>query len=181
MNTRQNDFYTSNPQRYAHVKIGFRKDGTLTAVHESSISDSGAPGQNARAPMSFGGGAYSPFNTTRCLNLKNETQSAYTSSGKITGSQTSPYDWDAMTIAEQIIAEKLGMDPTDIALKNVHGPASQKDPGAPPSLVQCIEKGRKAMNWKWHPAGTRLPDGRLHGWFPVRPVARHAKQPYTRR
>jgi CO/xanthine dehydrogenase Mo-binding subunit len=181
MNTRQDDFYTSNPQKYSHVKIGFKKDGTLTAVQESTISDSGAPGKNARAPMSFGGGAYSPFNTTRCMNLRSESLSAYTSSGKVTGSQTSPYDWDAMTIAYQSIAEKLGMDPTDVALKNVHGPASQKDPGVPPGLVQCIEKGRKAMNWKWHPAGTRkLPDGRLHGLsFRYALSPRHAKQPYT--
>ena len=50
MNARQDDFYTSNPQRYSHVKIGFKKDGTMTAVEESTISDSGAPGKNARAP-----------------------------------------------------------------------------------------------------------------------------------
>jgi len=182
MNARQDDFYTSNPQRYSHVKIGFKKDGTLTAVQESTISDSGTPGKNAR-PLGGGGfgGAYSPFNTTRCLNLKSETLGIYTSSGKVTGSQTSPYDWDAMTIAEQIIAEKLGMDPTDVALKNVHGPSSQKDPGVPPGLVQCIEKGRKAMNWKWHPAGTKkLSDGRLHGvGFRYALSPRHAKQPYT--
>jgi CO/xanthine dehydrogenase Mo-binding subunit len=181
MNTRQDDFYTSNPQRYSHVKFGFKKDGTLTAVQESTISDSGAPGKNARAPMGFGGGAYSPFNTTRCINLRSETQAVYTSSGKVTGSQTSPYDWDAMTIAYQIIAEKLGTDPTDVALKNVHGPSSQTDPGVPPGLVECIEKGRKAMNWKWHPAGSKkLPDGRLHGLsFRYAQSPRHAKQPYT--
>jgi len=181
MNARQDDFYTSNPQRYSHVKIGFKKDGTLTAVEDSTVSDSGAPGKNARAPFSFGGGAFSPFNTTRCLNLKTETRSVYTSSGKVTGSQTSPYDWDEMTIAYQIMAEKLGMDPTDIALKNIHGPASQTDPGVPPSLQLCIEKGRKAMNWKWHPAGTKkLPDGRLHGFsFRYALSPRHAKQPYT--
>jgi CO/xanthine dehydrogenase Mo-binding subunit len=181
MNTRQDDFYTSNPQRYSHVKIGFKKDGTLTAVEDSTVSDSGAPGKNAREPFSFGGGAFSPFNTTRCLNLKSASRSVYTSSGKVTGSQTSPYDWDEMTIAYQLIAEKLGMDPTDVALKNVHGPSSQKDPGVPPGLVQCIEQGRKAMNWKWHPAGAKkLPDGRLHGLsFRYAQSPRHAKQPYT--
>jgi CO/xanthine dehydrogenase Mo-binding subunit len=182
MNIRQDDFYTSNPQRYMHTKIGFKKDGTITAVEESMIGDQGAPGKNARA---FGMGAFearfSPYNTTRCLNLKAEAQGVYTSSGKVTGSQTSPYNWDSMTIAEQIIAEKLGMDPTDVALKNVHGPSSQTDPGVPPSLQQCIEKGRRAMDWKWHPAGTkRLPDGRLHGLsFRYALSPRHAKQPYT--
>jgi CO/xanthine dehydrogenase Mo-binding subunit len=86
-----------------------------------------------------------------------------------------------MTIAEQIVAERLGMDPTDVALKNVHGPSSQTDPGTPPSLQMCIEKGKKAMNWKWHPAGTQnLPDGRMHGLsFRYNQSPRHANQPYT--
>jgi CO/xanthine dehydrogenase Mo-binding subunit len=85
-----------------------------------------------------------------------------------------------MTIAEQIVAEKLGMDPTDVALKNVHGPVDDPN-GIPPSLRLCLEKGKKAMNWKWHPAGTqKLPDGRLHGLsFRYAQSPRHAKQPYT--
>jgi CO/xanthine dehydrogenase Mo-binding subunit len=79
------------------------------------------------------------------------------------------------------VAEKLGMDVTDIALKNVHGPSSQTDPGVPPSLQMCIEKGKKAMNWNWHPAGTqKLPDGRMHGLsFRYGMSPRHANQPYT--
>jgi CO/xanthine dehydrogenase Mo-binding subunit len=181
MNTRQDDFYIANPQRYTNAKIGFKKDGTLVAVEDSTISDAGAPGKNAGAPFSFGGTAFSPFNTTRCANLRSSSQAIYTSSGKTTGSQTSPFDWDEMTIAYQLIAEKLGMDPTDVALKNVHGPSSQKDPGVPPGLVQCIAKGKEAMNWKWHSAGTKiLPDGRLHGLsFRYAQSPRHAKQPYT--
>ncbi|MDM7995158.1 MAG: molybdopterin-dependent oxidoreductase [Acidobacteriota bacterium] len=181
MNIRQNDFYTANPQRYMHTKIGFRKDGTITGVYETQIGDSGAPGKGAR---SFDFGAYegmsSPFNTTRCTNMKYESQSAFTSSGKVTGSQTSPFNWDSMTIAEQIVAEKLGMDPIDVALRNVHGPVDDPN-GIPPSLKMCVEKGKKAMNWNWHPAGTRkLPDGRLHGLsFRYAQSPRHAQQPYT--
>ncbi len=182
VNTRQNDFYPSNPQRYMHVKIGFKKDGTITAVQESTIGDQGAPGVNARA---FAMGAFearfSPFNTTRCVNLKSDSQGVFTSSGKNTGSQTSPFNWDAMTIAEQIIAEKLDMDPIDVALKNVHGPESQDDPGIPPSLQLCVDQGKRAMNWKWHPAGAKkLPDGRMHGLsFRYAQSPRHAMQPYT--
>ena len=83
-----------------------------------------------------------------------------------------------MTVAEQLVAEKLGMDPTDIALRNVHGPLSQTDSGIPPSLQMCIDKGKKAMNWKWHPAGTKkLPDGRMHGLsFRYNQSPRHAMQ-----
>jgi CO/xanthine dehydrogenase Mo-binding subunit len=179
VNERQNDYYPANPQRYSHTKIGFRKDGIITAVEESTISDKGAPDETA----SIGGsdGKSSPFNTTRCINQKSYGQGVYTNSGRYTLSQTSPFNWDAMTIAEQIVAEKLGMDPTDVALKNVHGPASQADPGVPPSLQMCIEKGKEAMHWNWHPAGTKkLPDGRMHGLsFRYGMSPRHANEPYV--
>ena len=179
-NERQNDYYPANPQRYSHAKIGFKKDGTITAVEESTIADQGSPDETASMWGSFEA-RFSPFNTTRCVNQKSHLQQVYTNSGRNTLSQTSPFNWDAMTVAEQLVAEKLGMDPTDVALKNVHGPSSQTDPGIPPGLVQCIEKGKKAMNWKWHPAGTRkLPDGRMHGLaFRYALSPRHAFQPYT--
>jgi CO/xanthine dehydrogenase Mo-binding subunit len=180
VNLRQNDYYPANPQRYSHAKIGFKKDGTITAVDERTIGDQGAPDDVASAGGGFEA-RFSPFNTTRCVNQKSYFQGVYTNSGRNTLSQTSPFNWDAMTIAEQLIAEKLGMDPIEVAIRNVHGPASQTDPGVPPGLLMCIEKGRKAMNWKWHPAGKQqLPDGRMHGLsFRYALSPRHATQPYT--
>ena len=180
VNDRQDDYYPANPQRYSHAKIGFKKDGTITAVEESTIGDQGSPDEALPGMMGFEA-RFSPFNTTRCVNQKSHFQAVFTNSGRNTLSQTSPFNWDAMTIAEQIVAEKLGMDPTDVALKNVHGPSSQTDPEVPPSLQMCIEKGKKAMNWSWHPAGTRkLPDGRMHGLsFRYALSPRHAQQPYT--
>jgi len=180
VNERQNDYYPANPQRYSHAKIGFKKDGTIIAVDESTIGNQGAPSEGGFAMGGFEA-RFSPFNTTRCVNQKSEFQGVYSNSGRNTLSQTSPFNWDSMTIAEQIVAEKLGMDPTDVALKNVHGPSSQQDPGIPPSLQMCLDKGKEAMNWDWHPAGTRmLPDGRMHGLsFRYALSPRHAQQPYT--
>ena len=179
-NERHNDYYPANPQRYSHVKMGFKNDGLITSISEDTISDSGAPEET---PSMFAGFEVrsSPFNTTRCVNRKGSFQSVYTNSGRNTLSQTSPFNWDSMTVAEQIVAEKLDMDVLDVALKNVHGPSSQQDPGIPPSLKMCIEKGKKAMNWKWHRAGTkRLKDGRMHGLsFRYNQSPRHAQQPYT--
>jgi CO/xanthine dehydrogenase Mo-binding subunit len=179
VNERTHEYYPGGQQRDAHVKFGFNNDGLITAVEESVVNDSGSPRERA---FGWGGSlAFSPFNTTRCVNLKTSSQSVFTNSGYSMGSQTSPFDWDAMTIAEQHIAEKLGMDVLDVALKNVHGPSSQQDPGIPPGLKMCIEKGKEIMNWQWHPAGTkRLPDGRMHGYgFRYALSPRHAQQPYT--
>jgi CO/xanthine dehydrogenase Mo-binding subunit len=180
VNERRNDYYPANPQRYSHTKIGFKNDGTIVAVEENTIGDSGAPEETASSMAGFEA-RFSPFNTTRCVNQKSRFQEVYTNSGRNTLSQTSPFNWDSMTIAEQIVAEKLGIDVIDVALKNVHGPSSQQDPGIPPSLQMCVDIGKKATNWKWHPAGTRkLPDGRMHGLsFRYALSPRHAQQPYT--
>jgi CO/xanthine dehydrogenase Mo-binding subunit len=178
-NERTHEYYPGGQQRVAHVKLGFNNDGLITAVEEDVVNDSGSPREGA---FGWGGSiAFSPFNTTRCLNIKSNSQSVFTNSGYSMGSQTSPFDWDAMTYAEQAIAEKLGMDVLDVALKNVHGPASQQDPGIPPGLKMCIEKGKEIMNWKYHPAGAKkLADGRLHGYgFRYALSPRHAQQPYT--
>jgi CO/xanthine dehydrogenase Mo-binding subunit len=179
-NIRQNDYYVANPQRYSHVRIGFGKDATILAFEESTVGDQGAPEGTASIAGGFEA-RFSPFNTTRCVNQKSRFQGVYTNSGRNTLSQTSPFNWDSMTIAEQIVAEKLGMVVIDVALRNVHGPSSQQDPGIPPGLLMCVERGKKAMNWKWHPAGTKkLPDGRMHGLsFRYNLSPRHAQQPYT--
>ena len=181
VNTRQNDFYSAHPQNYRYVKVSFTKDGVITGVDENVISDGGAPGKRARAPMGGASGSFSPFNTTKCTNLRVTGARAYTSSAKTTGSQTSPFDWDSKTVAFQIIADKLDVDMLDIALRNVHGPDSQSDPRIPPSLAECIEKGRKLMNWQWHRSGTKkLSDGRMHGQsFRYALSPRHAMAPYT--
>ncbi len=180
VNERRNDYYPANPQRYSHVKFGFKNDGTITAVDESTIGDAGAPEERSSSMAGFEA-MMSPFNTTRCVNQKSSFQEVYTNSGRNTLSQTSPFHWDSITYALQIVAEKLGMDVIDVAFRNIHGPSSQQDPGIPPSFLMCIEKGKKAMNWKYHPAGAkRLPDGRMHGLsFRYNQSPRHAQQPYT--
>jgi len=180
-NIRQNDFYPAHPQQYSHVKFSFTKEGLITGVDEDLISDGYAPNKRSGPPRAGASGSYSPFNTTRCTNLRLTGRTAYTGTGKRTGSQTSPFDWDSMTAAYQVIADKLDMDVLDVALLNVHGPSSQSDRGKPPGLVECIEKGKKLMNWQWHKSGTkRLPDGRMHGAaFRYAQSPRHAMAPYT--
>jgi CO/xanthine dehydrogenase Mo-binding subunit len=180
VNSRQNDYDVATPQRYTHVRVGIKNDGAITAVHNTSVSDAGVRGFS-----SFGISSdlmFNPFYTTRCLHLKTDCQAVFTNTGRMyTSGQTWPFNWDELTIAEQLIAEKLGMDPVDVALKNIHGPASQTDPGIPPSFQMCVDQGKKAMNWQWHVAGTRkLADGRMHGLsFRYQMSPRHAAETYS--
>jgi len=73
-------------------------------------------------------------------------------------------NWDTITLAIHLIAEKLGKDPVEIARINLHGPESQTDPNPVPSFEACVAAAKKMMNWNWHNTGEkRLKDGRMHG------------------
>jgi CO/xanthine dehydrogenase Mo-binding subunit len=95
--------------------------------------------------------------------------------------QHCPFNWDSITTAIYLIAEKLGKDPIDIARLNLHGPTSQDDPNPVPSFEACVEAGKKLMNWEWHAANTkRLPDGRMHGMsFRYQMCPRHSFSSYN--
>ncbi len=179
VNTRQNDYDLSTPQRYTHVRVGFKNDGTITAVQETAIGDSGV---RVTPPYLSSDLRLNPFYTTKCENLKTDYQGVFTNTGRMyTTGQMFPYNWDELTMAQQMIAERLEMDPIDVAHKNIHGPSSQTDPGIPPSFQMCVEQGRKAFNWQWHPAGAeKLADGRMHGMsFRYQMCPRHGTETYS--
>ena len=136
--------------------------GTITLQEKGNILRMGM----TPAPISG-------FRTTRCANIKNVVKGVYTNT-----MQWGPYPGAIpfeTTVAFCKIADVLGMDPTEVALKNCHTPE--------PSLKLCIEKGKAAIGWdqKWHTPGTkRLPNGKMHGMaFTYRETARHSGSSYT--
>jgi CO/xanthine dehydrogenase Mo-binding subunit len=180
MDSRQSSYDLAIPQRYTHVRLGFKNDGALTAVHTRVVADAGVRG-TARFGIAAGL-RWNPFYSTKCQNLKTECEAVFGSTGRTyTSGQHWPYNWDELAVAEHVIAEKLGMDPIDVATKNIHGPASQTDNSIQPSFQLCVEQGKKAMNRQWHPAGAKkLPDGRMHGMsFRYKMCPRHATETYV--
>ncbi len=150
-------------QRFMHVKVGFKNNGLITAIDDFSIADAGVP------PISMlgtsGDQGYGPYFTTKCLNIKQVMEVVNSNRGKMyTSGQHCPFNWDSLTMAIHLIAEKLGKDPIEIATLNLHGPTSPTDTSIPPSYQACVDAGKKMMDWKWHATGAKkLPDGRMHG------------------
>ena len=81
-----------------------------------------------------------------------------------------------ITLVFDHVAAELGMEPTEVALKNDgcegHGmeflTEYKKKHGFPErdSLKECVEAGKEAIDWdsKWHPPGTKkLPNNKMHG------------------
>jgi xanthine dehydrogenase molybdenum-binding subunit len=180
LNTRENMYDFAINQHFVHAKIGFKNDGLVTAVQLHTIADNGSRGSTvfgSTSDMNYG-----PWYTTRCENIHQTMDAVSTNRGKMyLSGQHCPFAWDTMTVAEQIIAEKLGMDVIDVATRNLHGPDSQKDESPVPSYQACVQAGRKLMNWQYHPAGARkLPDGRMHGMaFRYQMCPRHGGVEYS--
>jgi len=162
-NTREETFDLSRNERHMHMRLGVRKDGVIVAVEDNTLVDNGAPGSNAMGSVSdrdWGG-----YYTLRCKDIRQSFRVVDSNIGYMhTCAQFVPYNWDSITVAFDLIAEKLGIDSVEIARRNLHGPSSQDDPDPVPSFEASVAAGKEIMDWHWHPAGTkRLPDGRLHG------------------
>jgi CO/xanthine dehydrogenase Mo-binding subunit len=150
-------------QRFSLLKVGFKNNGLITAIDDFSIADAGVPPVSTLGTN--GDQNYGPYFTTRCLNIKQAMEVVNSNRGKMyTSGQHCPFNWDSLTMAIHLIAEKLGKDPIDIATLNLHGPTDYTDPDPVPSYQVCVKEGKKLMKWKWHPTGgKKLPDGRMHG------------------
>lgn len=166
--TREEEFVAG---RHRHatittVKMGVKNDGTVTAIHATTIMDTGAylssgPGVVRRA----GQGALYLY---RCPNVRYDGHLAYTNtpSGGSYRALGAPQGHFALEIIADRAAEALGMDPVEFRLKNHVGPEGQPgeritprneimdtqpvEGGVPFSsngLRECIEKGAAAFGW----------------------------------
>jgi CO/xanthine dehydrogenase Mo-binding subunit len=167
-------------QRFCRVKVGFKNNGLITAIDDFSIADAGVPPVSTLGTS--GDQGYGPYFTTRCLNIKQSMEIVNSNRGKMyTSGQHCPFNWDSLTMAIHLIADKLGKDPIDIATVNLHGPTDYTDSNPVPSYQACVEEGKKLMNWNWHATGAKkLPDGRLHGaGFRYQMCPRHSFTSYN--
>ena len=126
---------------------------------------------------------YGPWYTTRCENIHQTMDAVSTNRGKMyLSGQHCPFAWDTMTVAEQIIAEKLGMDVIEVATRNLHGPevAERYVPGAQLSGLRGSRQEADEVGSITSPAPKSLPDGRMHGMaFRYQMCPRHALSDYT--
>ncbi|MBP1731409.1 MAG: aldehyde oxidase and xanthine dehydrogenase molybdopterin binding protein [Deltaproteobacteria bacterium] len=165
--TRREDFCGAgiDNARY-HVRVGFKNDGAITAVAATSWF--------ARKGFAHLGHF---VENTRVRHILQESNGAVCNI--MPGSAfRCEQNMNALCLGAVLnrVAEALGMDPTEVALKNDGAEGhtiaelskhrrelgfSDRD-----SLKECLEAGKKAIDWekKWHKPGTkRLPNGKMHG------------------
>jgi len=151
----------------SYTKVGAKKDGTITAVHMKNVA----------AVLQCTTGADHLVDNTRIANITCEGIEADVSKGPTWWCRCEQLpNAFCQTMIFDHVADALGLDPTEVALKNdgceghdlSYLSEYKRQHGFPnrDSLKECIEAGKRAIGWeeKWHPPGTkRLPNGRFHG------------------
>lgn len=165
--TRKEEFL-NHPHRWdckTYLKIGAKKDGTLTAISQRTIVNAGAAGLN---------GNYYPImviwhtsNLYACPNVYLEQIGVYTNF-QLTGPQRGPLNMPAIFFLESHIdklAEELGIDPLELRLKNYTNyganyaweatrPKSpildqeRKIPYSSKNLDKCMKLVTEAIGWE---------------------------------
>ena len=134
----------NRPDSIQKLKVGAKKDGTLTAMSHYSIGAVGGyPG---------GAGCSWPFRTIyKCPNVRSEEYSVLTNAGRqrpmrAPGHVQGTFAMDS--IIDQI-AEKIGMDPLEFRLKN-YADVDQvfNAPYTSKRLREAYEQGARAIGWQ---------------------------------
>ncbi len=149
--TREEEF-SATLSRHAHItrlKVGVKKDGTLTAIKANVISNEGAYLYKT-GPL--GVASKGLTSTYRCPNIRFEGLRVYTnlmSAGAYRGYGGLQGHF-AIESMMDMVAKKVGMDPIEFRLKNY---AQLGDIGVAGKLIttcglaECLAKGKEKIGW----------------------------------
>ncbi len=134
----------NRPPNVLTLKAGATKDGTLTALQLTGLGTSGA------YPDGTGAG-YLVSDLYQCPNVKIEETEAYINAGKSRAFRAPGFPQGAWALEQTMdaLAQKLGMDPVALRLRNVPKASQRRNniPYTSTGLAQCLEDGAKAFGW----------------------------------
>ncbi|MGH8740790.1 MAG: xanthine dehydrogenase family protein molybdopterin-binding subunit [Burkholderiales bacterium] len=133
------------------LKQGFKKDGSITARQARVTFDSGAYGSHAPGVTAVGTTALTSL--YRCENVHLEGRCVYTNT-PIAGAYRGygvVQTYYALDIQMEEAAQRLGMDPAELKLRNAVRDGDLSPSGHPivgHGLEHCIRRGIEEVNWK---------------------------------
>jgi xanthine dehydrogenase YagR molybdenum-binding subunit len=135
----------NRPANTMTVRIGAKRDGTLTAIQYTSLGSCGA------YPYGAGTSTMAVY-LYRCPNLRAEDTTVYTNTGKARPMRAPGFPQCAWALEQAMdeLAEKLGIDPIELRLRNI-AEVLQAGEGIPITsnhLAECIREGAEAFGWK---------------------------------
>jgi len=166
--TREEEFVAGRKRHSTEttVKVGVKNDGTVTAIHATTLMDTGAylasgPGVVRRAGQAA-------LYLYRCANVRYDGYLVYTNQPSAASYRAlgAPQGHFALEVTMNHIADELGIDPLEFRLRNhveIEGQAGERvtpaseiidtqpvEGGIPFSsngLRECLESGAEAFRW----------------------------------
>jgi len=150
--TREEEFIAGRPMVPVvfKVKMGVRRDGTITARESDILVDNGA--YSAQGPWVAKTISERNDSLYRIPNIRTRARLAYTNkvpTGQMRayGNQTANYAYETLL---DMAARRLGMDPLELRLKNCIGPGDISVHGLEIkscNLAQCFKTAAAAVGW----------------------------------
>ncbi|MBN1567216.1 MAG: xanthine dehydrogenase family protein molybdopterin-binding subunit [Acidobacteria bacterium] len=141
------------------VKAGVKKDGTLTALELKHVYTPGA-----YSGMAFVGFIFQEL--YKCPNVKVTDSGFYTNVGRSRAFRAPGFPTGAWALEQMMdmLAEKIGMDPVELRLKNFTDVSqSRKQPYSSAGLKDCLIEGAKKFGWQEAKAGKKDNDHIIRG------------------
>lgn len=167
---RREDFYGGNMDAGVfYVKVGFKLDGTITAVSERAVT------LNQDMPT-FGIVAHLMENT-KIPHIAGRNEAAWVNKGHTVPTRCEMnINCYTVNLVFNRVADELGMDPVEVSILNdgaeghdmewLNARKAELGFEVRDSLKECVEKGKAAIGWdeKRHASGVKkLPNGKMHG------------------
>ncbi len=135
----------NRPPATMTVKAGVKKDGTLTALDLKAVTTGGA--------YATGGGVdFQLRDLYLCPNVRSELNDAYINAGPQRPFRAPGHPQGNWALEQMLdaLAERVGMDPVDLRLKNVPAVSQARNsaPYTSTGLQECLVEGAKAFGWK---------------------------------
>ncbi len=150
--TREEDFLEATRQTYIETGvIGVKKDGTIAALQEKILVHGGAYFTHNSSTTAVSMGSFAGL--YKCPNVTAEADCVYTNI-QPTGGVRGYGNTEAMWCLEQLVdmaAEKMGMDPLELRLKNLKKAGDPSSTGLPMEtcpIEKVIKMGAERIGWK---------------------------------
>lgn len=134
----------NRPANTMTVKIGAKRDGTLTAIEFLSTGSGGA----------YPNGADTSFLATdlyTCPNVRTVDENVAINAGRARAMRAPGFPQGAWALEQAMdeLALKLGMDPVEMRLRNVPKVSQRRgnQPYTSTGLAECLRDGAKAFGW----------------------------------
>ena len=133
------------------VKLGVKKDGTITALEMDAVSNNGAYASHGHSIAGKGAGILQSL--YKMPNMEYNSKTVYTntaSAGAMRGYGVPQVIFAMESIIEKA-AKELGIDPVELRLKNLVGPNTENPVSHvmffSNKLKECVEEGMKNFGW----------------------------------